>query len=276
MTVTFPVSIGEEDEKKSAKNANTVSNNRQSADTLIAELTKPKQRERFNPFAPFALLRHPFIFIPSIPAGIFFGAMFAIEAILPQAFTDTYGLNWWQTGLCYLGAGVGNVSGAFIGARLSDSLLLHSRRLRGGKAVTEDHLTAKTRFIFNPLGLLLFGWVVEYKLSIWGAIIGFGIQCFANVQVMTTVTAYLVDSVPGRGASATAAAANCVRLGFGCILSVVGNPMLAKLRAGWTSSLLACLSWFAMVLAIILKIRASLLNAGADIRIYNLLISLYI
>lgn len=216
-----------EDEKKSIHNVSTVYSEK-SEKPIAVIASENTKKEIFNPFAPFALLRHPFVLMPSITAGLFFGAMFDTEAILPQAFSDTYGLNSWQTGLCYLGAGIGNLSGAFVGTRLSDRLLLRARRLRGGKPKAEDRLTANIWFaglIFNPLGLLLFGWVVEYKLSIWGAIIGFGIQCFANVQVMTTVTAYLVDSVPVRGASATAAA-NSVRLTFGCILTVVSTLCL--------------------------------------------------
>ncbi|KAG2194278.1 hypothetical protein INT46_000046 [Mucor plumbeus] len=213
-------------------------------------------KKRFNPFAPFALLRHPFIFMPSITAGLFFGAMFATEAILPEAFSKTYGLASWQTGLCYLGAGIGNLGGAFVGSRLSDRLLMRSRRLRGGIPKAEDRLTANiwiAGFIFSPLGNLIFGWVVEHKLNFWGAIIGFGIQCFGNVQVMTTVTAYLVDSMPGRGAAATAAA-NFIRFGFACILSLISTPMIASLGAGWTSTLFACLSWLGMFIVLILKI----------------------
>jgi hypothetical protein len=94
---------------------------------------------------------------------------------------------------------------------------------------------------------------VEHKLNFWGAIIGFGIQCFGNVQVMTTVTAYLVDSMPGRGAAATAAA-NFIRFGFACILSLISTPMIASLGAGWTSTLFACLSWLGMFIVLILKI----------------------
>jgi predicted MFS family arabinose efflux permease len=221
---------------------------------LIEE--KPKKKF-FNPFAPFALLRHPFVFLPSLTAGFFFGAMFATEAILPEAFKETYGLNSWQTGLCYLGAGIGNLSGAMVGGRLSDRLLLRSRCLRGGKPKVEDRLTANiwiAGFIFNPLGLLVFGWIVQYKLSFWGAIVGFGIQCFGNVQVMTTVTAYLVDSMPGRGAAASAAA-NFVRFGFACVLTLISTPMVSNLGAGWTCTLFACLSWFGMTIVIILKTR---------------------
>jgi MFS family permease len=213
-------------------------------------------KKTFNPFAPFALLRHPFVFMTSITIGVFFGAMIATEAILPEAFKENYDLNSWQTGLCYLGAGIGNMFGAFVGGRLSDRLLMRSRRQRNGVAKAEDRLTANiwiAGFVFNPLGSLIFGWVVERKLSFWGAIIGFGIQCFGNVQVVTSITAYLVDSLPGRGAAAVAAA-NFIQFGFACILTIISTPMVANLGAGWTSTLFACLSWGGMFIILVLKI----------------------
>jgi MFS family permease len=148
------------------------------------------------------------------------------------------------------------MSGAFVGSRLSDRLLLRARRLRGGAAKSEDRLALNVWIagcLFNPLGLLIFGWVVQHKLSFWGAIVGFGIQCFGNVQAVTVVTAYLVDSVPGRGAAATAAA-NFVRFLFACILMLISTPMVSNLGAGWTVTLFAGLSWIGMALLLIIKI----------------------
>ncbi|KAI7908346.1 major facilitator superfamily domain-containing protein [Cokeromyces recurvatus] len=255
------VSTIDEKDNSSQQSIATVMNDKNQIDKKEYQKTVIKEnqqfpKKRFNPFAAFALLRHPFIFMSSITAGIFFGAMFATESILPTAFSKTYGLVSWQTGLCYLGAGIGNLSGALVGGRLSDRLLLRSRRLRGGIPRTEDRLTVNiwiAGFIFNPLGLLLFGWVVEHHLNIWIAIVAFGIQCFGNVQVVTTVTAYLVDSVPGRGATVTAAV-NFVRFGIACILTIISTPMIAGLGTGWTATLFACLSWFGMLLMLILKI----------------------
>jgi MFS family permease len=224
-----------------------------------------KKKARVNPFAAFALFPHPFILMSSVTGGLFFGAMFATETILPSAFSQVYRLSAWQTGLRYLGAGIGNLSRSVVGSRLSDRLLLRSRMLRGGASKSEDRLTHNiwiAGFIFKPLDLLIFGWVVQHQLSYWGAIIGFGIQCFGNVQVITTITAYLVVSVPAKGASATAAA-NFVRFAFPSILSAISSPMINGLGPGWTSTLFACLSVFGMFLMIILKIW------GESIRRYS-------
>lgn len=51
-----------------------------------------KLKKRFNPFTAFLLLRHTFIFLASVVAALFFAAMFATEAILPDAFKKAYDL----------------------------------------------------------------------------------------------------------------------------------------------------------------------------------------
>ncbi|KAI9485706.1 MAG: major facilitator superfamily domain-containing protein [Benjaminiella poitrasii] len=213
----------------------------------------PAPPKRINPIAPFLLLRHPFIFLASLVSGLAFGSMFAVETMVPDLFESVYGFNSWETGLSYLGAGVGNLIGSAVGSMLSDRLLIRSRERRGGEARCEDRLTANlwpSAFLFTPLGILLFGWCVARKLSVWGAIIGFGIQCFGMNQVMTSTSAYLVDAMPGNGASATAAA-NLVRMVLACVLSLVVNPLVTAIGPGYTCVLLAALTFaggFCMVL----------------------------
>ncbi|KAF7730445.1 hypothetical protein EC973_002252 [Apophysomyces ossiformis] len=214
--------------------------------------SKPK----LNPISVFLLLRHPFILMGSLVSGIAFGCMFATETIVPILYTQYYGFSSWETGLSYLGAGLGNLFGSLVGGFLSDRLLLRSRRLRGGAAVVEDRITANLwpcGCIIVPFGLLLFGWSIQSGKTVWAPIIAFGIQCFGVNQVMTGTSAYLVDAMPGRGASATAAA-NFVRMVLACALSLISNPLVESIGPGWTSVLLASMALFSMLLLLCLKI----------------------
>lgn len=158
--------------------------------------------------------------------------------------------------MSYLGAGVGNLCGAILNGLLSDRLLLRARAKRGGRERVEDRLALNLwpcGIILIPFGLLLFGWGIESGMTYWTAIVGFGIQNFGMNQIMTATSAYLVDAVPGEGASATAAA-NLVRMVFACVLTLVANPMVAALGPGWTTVLLAALTWASVVVLAILKI----------------------
>ncbi|KAI8067176.1 major facilitator superfamily domain-containing protein [Gongronella butleri] len=220
-------------------------------------------RKRVNPIGPFLLLRHPFILIAALGGGLSFSVMFAVETIIPGLYEEKYGFNSWQTGLSYLGAGVGNLTGSLIGGRLSDRLLMRSRRQRGGAPMAEDRLTLNIwpgYFLLMPFGLLLFGWMLEFNKSVWAPIVAFGIVCFGMNQVTAASSAYLVDAMPGQGASATAAA-NLVRMVMACVLTLVANPMVASLGPGYTSVLLAAVCWVGTFLIFILKIYGQRLRA---------------
>lgn len=145
--------------------------------------------------------------------------------------------------------------GSILGGALSDRLLLRSRRLRGGQAVCEDRLTANIwpACLFIPFGLLLFGWSIESGLTFWAPIVAFGIQSFGMNQIMTATSAYIVDANPGSGASATASA-NLVRMVLACVLTLISNPLVSSIGAGWTCVFLTGLSVVLFILLVILKI----------------------
>lgn len=218
-------------------------------------VAQPQPARRTNPFAAFLLLRHPFVLCSALVSGIAFGCMFAVETIIPDLYESHYGFNSWQTGLSYLGAGVGNMAGSILGGMTSDKLLLRSRRLRGGRAVCEDRLTANLwfAFVFIVFGILLFGWGIQKNLSYWCGIVAFGIQTFGMNQVMTATSAYIVDAVPGAGASATASA-NLIRMIMACVLTLIANPLVASIGPGYTCVFLAGLSVLGFCILVILKL----------------------
>ncbi|KAI9488784.1 major facilitator superfamily domain-containing protein [Zychaea mexicana] len=224
-----------------------------------------KKKKPLNPIRPFLYLRHPHVLLASLVMGVSFGAMFCVETIIPDLFENNYGFVPWQTGLSYLGAGVGNLCGAFVNTFLSDRLLMHARAKRGGRAMVEDRIAINlwpSGLILMPFGLLLFGWGIGTGMSYWTGIIGFGIQNFGMNQMMTALSAYLVDSAPGIGASFTAAA-NLVRMLFACVLTLCANPMVKAIGPGWTCVFLAALTYVSMGCLILLKIY------GARLRHYS-------
>jgi MFS family permease len=221
-----------------------------------------QKKRRMNPIASFYFLRHPFVLLSSLISGIAFGCMFAVETIIPSLYEEHYGFTSWKTGLSFLGAGIGNLIGAVVNGFLSDRLLLRARERRGGRAVCEDRLTVNlwpACFIIIPFGVLLFGWSIEKGMTVWAPIVGFGIQTFGMNQVMTSTSAYLVDSVPGQGASITASA-NFVRMLLACAFTLAANPMVAAIGPGWTSVFLAGLSYIACVCLVILKWKGEALR----------------
>ncbi|KAI9270768.1 major facilitator superfamily domain-containing protein [Phascolomyces articulosus] len=255
------------DDTATAKSSDTISNHAPAdekelqqpstsqAPTTITITEKQEKKRTLNPIRPFLLLRYPNILLSSIVGGIGFGSMFAIETVIPTLYETRYGLNAWQIGLSFLGAGVGNFLGAIVNGKLSDRLLLRARAKRGGRHKAEDRLSLNLWpccLFFMPFGQLLFGWGIETGMSYWTGIVGFGIQCFGMNQVMTATSAYLLDALPGQGASATAAG-NLVRMVLACALTLAANPMVEAVGPGYLSVFLAALSWLSCGLLYINK-----------------------
>lgn len=112
-----------------------------------------------------------------------------------------------NVGLSFLGAGIGNVLGSLVSGHVSDYLIKKARASRGGVAKTEDRLTMNAWYVhvqllggildsmpnltlfcrpggymIVPLGVLLFGWSVYLKWTVWISIVGFGVICFGMSQ----------------------------------------------------------------------------------------------
>ncbi|KAI7896717.1 major facilitator superfamily domain-containing protein [Mucor mucedo] len=212
---------------------------------------------RFNPFKSFMMLKYAFVCCVAIEIGFCFGTMFTLETLIPDLYYEHYGFDSWQTGLSFIGAGIGNVLGSIVSGRLSDYLLIRSSNQRGGLSKAEDRLTLNAwpgGFILIPLGVLLFGWSIMAGFTVWPAIIGFSILCFGMSQVYTAGSAYLVDSIPGKGASVTAAC-NFFRMTMAAILSMVSPIMGSALSIGYVSVLLASLNIIGMALLVLIKFK---------------------
>ncbi|ORZ20437.1 major facilitator superfamily domain-containing protein [Absidia repens] len=233
-------------------------------DNASSNETVAPPRKTMNPLASLVLLRHPFVFICAMATGLSFGAMFAIENMLPPLYTGVYGLSSGIIGLTFLSPGIGEVFGSLFSGHLSH-YYLHRAIKKRGHAIPEDRLAMNlwpAALILNPLSLSLWGWSVALGWSVWVSIVMFCVQCFAMVQIFNPTMAFLVDAVPGRGASVTAAA-NLIRMIWSCILSLIANPMTTALGPGWVTFFFGMLNFAWAFVLMLLKIK------GIQIRKYS-------
>ncbi|KAF9945200.1 hypothetical protein BGZ70_003981 [Mortierella alpina] len=218
-----------------------------------------------NPFKAVLLLRHPVILLSSIEIGMVFGLMFSIETIVPELFVKYYSLNEYETGLTYLGAGVGSVIGALIGGKLSDISLMRGKQRNGGEALLEDRLSPSMWFaglIIVPFGALLFAWGAEKHMSIVAPIAGFTIYNFGMAQVMSAGSAYVVNAIPGQGSSATAAA-NFLRMVFACIFSLTAQIIVDAVGYGAYGVIMAVINVICTALFYLVKVKGAKMRAAA-------------
>ena len=109
--------------------------------TTSSNNRKTQNHSGFNPFKSFAMMQYAFVCFVAIEIGFCFGTMFTLETLIPDIYFVHYGFDSWQTGLSFIGAGLGNVLGSIVSGRLSDYLLIRSSRKRGGISKAEDRLT---------------------------------------------------------------------------------------------------------------------------------------
>lgn len=139
---------------------------------------------------PFEMFKYLAVTMP----GWFFAYTFAISSILPAVtsanlFKRLYNFTTSQTGLA-LGGGtlIGSCLGELFGGIVIDRLLESSRKKKGDAEIVPE---VKLQGIWPgailvPVGIMVWGFCVQYETRYIGPVFGFGLTCFA-VQIISTV-----------------------------------------------------------------------------------------
>lgn len=205
------------------------------------------------------LWRSPIVPIVSLLLAVAYSYMYLMFTTFTDVFEATYGFNAGQTGLCYLGLGVGSL----IGQYALDILMKQYRArqmARHGIAEPEDQLPPLLPgSLLIAVGLICYGWSLEYRIHwmvpiIGTAICGIGISCF-----FLAVQTFLVEAFPQYAASALAAN-TVVRCIFGLTIPLAAPSLYATLGLGWGNTLLA---FFALA---VIPPSLWLLKYGKDVR----------
>ncbi|KAF9554261.1 MFS general substrate transporter [Agrocybe pediades] len=201
-----------------------------------------------NPFTPLWMMRSPNLLFVTM-AG--FACLFTDYVLLvPLAYTigKKYGItNEALIGACFLPCGLGNMIGAPLAGRLSDTIVVKYRKERGGAWYPEDRLRATIpgALFLIPLSVLGSGLLTEYVPGKVG--LALNLCClFVNGVgvdfVLSPASAYFVDLMHSRSAEAMAAG-----MGFRnvimalCIAGVL--PMIENYGVVVTDTLSAVAAW---------------------------------
>jgi MFS family permease len=158
------------------------------------------------------------------------GLLFAVQYTTTYTASVTfarppYSYNPLIIGVVLVSFGVGNVVGSVVGGRWSDYALRRLTAANGG--VTEPEMRLKCTLPAMPILLiayLIYGWTADYTTHIAGPVVGLFLAGFALLFVYSSTLAYLVDSNPGRAASAVACN-SFMRGAVACVMSQVAIPI---------------------------------------------------
>jgi MFS family permease len=220
----------------------------------VPELEKDKSKDELSHWAfrikrdmvaPLPKLK--FLVVPSIALciayiSICFASLYCYNSTLPYAYmAPPYNFSAIEVGLCYISNCLGYAIGSVVGGRLSDARLRQYQRAHNGAT----NPIARLRIVwygvgFVPLGLLLYGWLVEKRVHWVAPLAGAFLFGLGLMLVTSTVMPFLVDVRPGVGASVVADL-NLVRNLLAAIGTVVSPIATRHIGYGWFMTILAIL-----------------------------------
>ncbi|CAF0857662.1 unnamed protein product [Adineta ricciae] len=198
------------------------------------------------PWRPFVFLLDititPHIFV----CATIFGTLFiSLTLIANRAADKPYSLSPFLIGLCYIPTGTSSLLGSLCGGYVSDWSAKRFSRIPEGRLVIS--LLGST---LCPMGLLLCGWTFHFNVHIVVPLIGASMFCFGETFIFTSVAAF-VNIKKSTMAGAILALINA--LSFVCAgLGIIGAiPLVAVIKFGPLFSLLAGLSFFTIIIAMV-------------------------
>ncbi|WOO80705.1 Quinidine resistance protein 3 [Vanrija pseudolonga] len=201
---------------------------------------KPELRD-INPIPMvISTFASPTNFVILVSSGVLFAAQYTSTYTAAVTFSRApYNYNPLIIGVVCLSFGVGNILGSVVGGRLSDRILQRLKAKNGGVSVPEFRLMSTLPFIpFMVISFLIYAWTSDKKTNIAGPVVGLFCAGFSIMLAYASLLAYLVDSNPGRSASAISCNSFCRGIGA-CVMSQVAIPIQNAIGDGGLYTLIA-------------------------------------
>lgn len=228
--------------------SDTESDRPDSSDSLKKDLHKI----RFpNPLKPLAIVFHPNSIIVLLVTGVIMGGNMTVLSSITEVYTQEYGLDMLQIGLCYITLGTGSIVASVVTGRFLD---WNYRRMAAKGARDTDnpqqidkdsvHVEKARSMVTIPLvvmgslTVLAFGWVLRYGAPLAAPEVLLFFIGMGQTGGFISTSTLLVDLHTTHPAAATAAN-NMVRSFFSAGASAAIDPMLNAMGRGWTFTLVA-------------------------------------
>ncbi|KAI0946742.1 hypothetical protein AcW1_010117 [Taiwanofungus camphoratus] len=197
------------------------------------------QRTLYRPF--LMLVTEPILLLVTIYLSLVYGVLYALFEALPVIFVGTRGFNIGESGLVFIGVGIGTS----IGAASFKPLTSHYPRLlvkwRGFPPPEERLFGAMLGGPSLVIGCFWLGWTGNYPSVPWYVPALGTIPIGASVSmVFISFFTYLVDTYLGYTASALAAS-TMVRSAVGAAFPLFTTQMFHNLGINWACTLIGLL-----------------------------------
>ncbi|XHG02471.1 hypothetical protein AWENTII_005822 [Aspergillus wentii] len=183
--------------------------------------------------------------------AILFAGFYDVSASIPSIYSELYGLNDLQVGLCYIPFGVGAAIASFANGRFLDYNYARIAKALGFP-VARNRSTDLRNFpiekarlqialpllAIGSMCVIAFGWFLSFGVHLAAPTTILFFMGLALTGSFNTVSTLLVDLYPSTAATATAAN-NFVRCLLGAGATALIDPMLSAMGRGWCFTFIA-------------------------------------
>ncbi|KAF8499333.1 MFS general substrate transporter, partial [Hysterangium stoloniferum] len=225
-----------------------------------------------NPLRILLLLKNPIVvLVETLQNKPMLNDIFSPVAMAPLSYTlgPRYEMNSpILIGLCFLPAGLGDITGALIAGRLADIAIIRGRRRRQGKWIPEDRLLATIPglLLLMPCALIILALSISFVPGGIGLTISLVCLFFNGMGVDMTIgpcSTYLIDLFHLEGAEVVAVY-TAMGNAFAAIASSAALPMIYRFGIIATNTLMAAMAWLTCILLYITIKNGGRLRAWVD------------
>ncbi|CAN3353952.1 quinidine resistance protein 3 [Diutina catenulata] len=220
-----------------------------------------------RPVHSLVLLRYPPVGLVVAYSGVQFANIFFFNLTISYMYSrPPYNFSSIIVGLMYIPNSVTYILASVVGGRWNDWLLRNYAKKHNGQLVPEARIswnivTANALF---PPAFLIFGWCIDKHQHWVTPLIGTAIFGFASMLLMGATATYLVDTLPGKGATGIALN-NLVRQVLAAVATFVVAPALQGIGPGILFSILIGIMMVWNVLLLYLKWRGDHYRDNYDV-----------
>ncbi|KAK6076368.1 major facilitator superfamily transporter [Seiridium cupressi] len=171
-------------------------------------------------------------------SGFVYGLLYLLLTTITNVFVLNYHWSIGESGLSYIGIGVGFLLGVVIIGGTSDRMMAKHTKLNNNIPIPEVRLRICVYVSFLiPISFWWYGWSADQQ-AFWLAPI-IGLVCFGlgMIGILLPVQTYMIDAFPDYAASSTAALASSRNV-VGTFLPLAGPYLYKAIGLGWGNTLL--------------------------------------
>ncbi|BGP33415.1 hypothetical protein JCM10296v2_005216 [Rhodotorula toruloides] len=229
---------------------------------------KPKKKgwRDVRPFAPLKMFREKDVFLTLTFNSMCYTLFYCVTASTGTTFKSTYNLDETSLGLCFIANGVGCLAATFVnGPRMTHDYKVVQRQVERkkeaeGRGEERERRRRKDQndlsefpierarlrsmpyfFVALIASTIVYGWVLDKGVHLSAPLIMQFIIGLSVTSILNAVSTLLIDLYPGQSASATAAN-NLYRCVCGAAGTGFVEPLLNRLGAGWSFTMLSLIN----------------------------------